>query len=177
MVNGQPPSPGWSPTPQKLPEGSVVHTLNLESRPNALRPASKVWSPTFTWMVTHHHQNGHPSSKVLSPILQNMVIHNLKHGHPPTKINQILKDLKKLQPNKEFDTSTAQLVSSLFGVNNINVLMATVVTIRTAESELFSNSFYEAFRTSNKLELSGLKTREILDLCAIRQFSNILFVL
>ena len=39
-----------------------------------------------------------------------MVTRDLKHGHPPTKINAILKNLKKHQPNKEFDTSAAQLV-------------------------------------------------------------------
>ena len=37
-----------------------------------------------------------------------MVTHDLKHGHPPTKINEILKNYN--QPNKEFDTSAAQLV-------------------------------------------------------------------
>ena len=39
-----------------------------------------------------------------------MVAHDLKNGHPLTKLNQILQNLKKLQPNMEFDTSAAQLV-------------------------------------------------------------------
>ena len=47
-----------------------------------------------------------------------MVTHNLQHGHPPTKIDYIF---KKLKPNKEFDTSAAQLVKLGFWVNNNNI--------------------------------------------------------
>ena len=39
-----------------------------------------------------------------------MVTQQSKHGYPPTKINYILQSLKNLQPNKEFDSSAAQLV-------------------------------------------------------------------
>ena len=40
-----------------------------------------------------------------------MVTHDLNYGRPPTKIKKIFKKLKKLQPNKDFDTSAAQLVA------------------------------------------------------------------
>ena len=118
MVNHHLQDGQWSPTIQNLPEGSVVQTLNLESRPDSLRPASKAWS-----LVTHLSLDGHPSSLEWSPIIRNIVTHlpkcghplcqgiSPKHGHPPTKINQILKNLKELQPNKEFDTSAAQLIN------------------------------------------------------------------
>ena len=43
-----------------------------------------------------------------------MGTHYLMHGQPPTKIKKIFKKLKKLQPNKEFDTSAAQLVEDMF---------------------------------------------------------------
>ena len=39
-----------------------------------------------------------------------MVTQQSKHGYPPAKINYILQSLKNLQPNKEFDSSAAQLV-------------------------------------------------------------------
>jgi len=58
----------------------------------SLRQASEIWSPTFLRIIT-----------------KKMVTHDLKHGYPPTKI----KKLKKLQPNKEFDTSAAQLVTRI----------------------------------------------------------------
>ena len=56
-----------------------------------------MWPPTFLMIIT-----------------KKMVNHDLKHGHPPTKIKKIFKKLKKLQPNKDFDTSAAQLVFKYF---------------------------------------------------------------
>ena len=66
-------------------------------------------------MVNHYPKYCHPSSKIWPPIFprittQRVVTHNLKHGHPLTKLNKILQNLKKLQPNLEFDTSAAKLV-------------------------------------------------------------------
>ena len=55
----QPLFPGWSTTIQNLPEGSVVQTLNLESR------HPKILLPIIQNMVTnfpkdYHSKNGHP---------------------------------------------------------------------------------------------------------------------
>ena len=98
-----------------------------------LRPGDNChgWSATIPWMVNHHpkDKDGHPASPGWSPISLRLVTHYSKspsqilspasQGWSPmipsmvTHHPKLLKSDKtlQLQLNKEFDTSTAQLVS------------------------------------------------------------------
>ena len=74
-------------------------------------PAYKGWSSAFPGMFTHHPKFGHPSSHGLSltskgwsHMVPSMVIH-----HP--KLRKSDTALKKFQPNMDFNTCVAQLVS------------------------------------------------------------------
>ena len=89
-MDGQSPSPGWSPshpssqgwspTIQNTPKGIVLQTWNLASRIN-LQNLDQVkchgWSVTIPRMVTYHPNDSHPPFK----IYQKEVYYRLKIWH------------------------------------------------------------------------------------------------
>ena len=66
-MDGQPPSPGWSPTIQNLPERGVLQTWTLAHihySQNQDQVKCHGWSATIPRMVTHHPKDGRPPSKI-----------------------------------------------------------------------------------------------------------------
>ena len=87
-MNGHPPSTGWSPTSQNIPEGSVLQTwnfapegsllqtLNLAPRHNS---QNEDWVPTAMddQLPSYHHQDGTPPSKGWPFTIQNLPEENV----------------------------------------------------------------------------------------------------
>ena len=101
-MDGQPPSPGWSPTIQNLPEGSVLQTLNLAPKPNSKNQDQVKchgWSAKIPWMITHH-----PPSK----IYQKEMYFDICHGCSVT-ITRIVTNHPWMVPHHPLDGHLSSL--------------------------------------------------------------------
>ena len=91
-MDGQPPSPGWSPTiprmvthpPSKIYQKEKYFRLEIWhvdlAQKNKTRWSTMDFSATIPRIVTHHPSQG------WSPIIPRMVTHHPKDGYPPSKI-------------------------------------------------------------------------------------------
>ena len=84
-MDGQPPSPGWSPTIPRMVTNHPKSTIRKCST-----DFTKSGPGELSWMVSHHPQDGHQPSKGWAPTILNlpgempwMVNHHPQDGQQP----------------------------------------------------------------------------------------------